>query len=962
MVTLWSRRGHERPDPSRYEKALLGDWQAADLHEQVPGTTNSITQHGHALCWNPTFNEVGRAPSEAAFDAIEDWSRAGAVTLTARGLNCQRRAKLKFGADRLRCVPCGGSVLSVGKLAPGQGNYYLHSVAQGAEDYYLFSGEAPGRWVGGGCGGLGLQGRVESEQFTSVLDGRDPATGDALGKRWATSKLPGFDLTFSAPKSVSVLWALGDEQLSRQMRDAHDRAVEAAVGYLERTASHARRGHAGCGQIETNGFLAAAFRHRTSRAGDPNLHTHVVVANRVRGSDGRWSALDGRALYRQARTAGTLYQSHLRHELRELGLTWNVAQTGVAEIDGVPRAVRREFSQRRQEIERSMAERGTTSARGAQIATLQTRKAKDYGVQVESLADDWRQRAEALGFDPTYVADLLRQGRQRATSHPNVETEHVYPHLRQSLLSQVGLTERASTFRERDVLRALAIAERDGMPVTSCEQIGRRLLSEPQVVHLGPTAPTDHPTEQRLTESAVGGSEHRMTTADLLATEAGLIDAAVRRVGEGCALAVPAEVDRALADRPHLSDEQVGMIRRLTEAGDGIAVVHALAGSGKTTALGAAVEAWRASGNYVLGACLSARAAAVLRNETGLETSTLAQLLLEVRDSRFRGFAANTVLLVDEAGQVGTRAVAELAQHLDRAGGKLVLVGDTHQLPEIEAGGAFRGLAQRLPVAELTVNYRQADPAEKARVAELRSGDVEAALRMYDEVGRLRRGSTADEVHERLVADWYAAWRRQPSEAGRADVIMLGLTNAEVEQLNQRARTRLAEEGLVGGPGLVAGPRTFQPGDHVVTRQNDRTVGVLNGDRWVVVAADLTRGELELRPDGREGEPVRLPRQYLDREELQHGYALTVNVAQGSTVDAAFILGSDSAYREAGYTAATRARNDTSFYVVEEAETSTGCGERHGPIGGDPADALDEFAASLERSRAQSMAIDIVPD
>lgn len=847
-------------------------------------------------------------------------------------------------------------MLSVGKLAPGQGNYYLHSVAQGAEDYYLFSGEAPGKWVGGGCGGLGLQGRVESEQFTFVLDGCDPATGDALGKKWAMSKLPGFDLTFSAPKSVSVLWALGDEQVSRQMQDAHDRAVEAAVGYLERTASHGRRGHAGSKQIETSGFLAAAFRHRTSRAGDPNLHTHVVIANRVRGLDGRWSALDGRALYRQARTAGTLYQSHLRHELRELGLTWNVAQTGVAEIEGVPRAVRREFSQRRQEIERSMAERGTTSARGAQIATLQTRKSKDYGVQVESLADDWRQRAEALGFDRTYVADVLEEGRQRTASHRDVETEHVYPHLRQALLSEVGLTEKASTFRERDVLRALAIAERDGLPVASCEQIGRRLLSEPEVVHLGLEPPGGQVTEHRPTDSAIGRSEHRMTTADLLSTEAGLIDGAVRRVGEGCALAVPVEVDRALADRPHLSDEQIDMVRRLTEAGDGIAVVHALAGSGKTTALGAAVAAWGTSGFHVLGACLSARAAAVLRDETGLETSTLAQLLLEVRDSRFRGFAANTVLLIDEAGQVGTRAVAELAQHLDRVGGKLVLVGDTHQLPEIEAGGAFRGLAQRLPVAELTVNYRQTDAAEQIRVAELRSGDVEAALRMYDEAGRLKRGATADEVHERLVADWYAAWRRQPSEADRADVIMLGLTNAEVEQLNQRARIRLAEEGLIGGPGLVVGQRVFQPGDHVVTRQNDRQVGVLNGDRWVVMTADSALGELKLRPDGRDGDAVRLPRQYIDREQLQHGYALTVNVAQGSTVDAAFILGSDSAYREAGYTAATRARHDTSFYVVEGPETSAACGDRHGPVQEAHVDPLDNLSARLERSRAQLMA------
>lgn len=850
-------------------------------------------------------------------------------------------------------------MLSVGKLSPGQGNYYLRSVAQGAEDYYLFSGEAPGRWLGGGCGGLGLAGRVKAEHFTSVLDGCDPQTGESLGKRWATSKLPGFDLTFSAPKSVSVLWALGDDLLREQMRDAHDRAVDAALGYLERTASHARRGHAGSEQIGTGGFVAAAFRHRTSRAGDPNLHTHVVVANRVRGDDGKWSALDGRAFYRQARTAGTLYQSHLRYELRELGLSWNVARTGVAEIDGVPRAVRREFSQRRQEIEQHLAERGNTSARAAQIATLQTRKAKDYGVQVETLADDWQGRAAALGFDRSAIEDLLVEGRQQRER--TLDRPEEYEQIREALLSPAGLTERASTFRERDVLRAVSIAQPQGASVADVERTARVVLQETAVVRLAPTDLGSGTTQQPAdsNQRAVGRSEQHYTTRDLLEIEQRLVDSATRRLQEGSAVAVPALVEAALSARAHLSTEQVGMVRRLTSDGDGVSVVHALAGSGKTTALGAAVEAWRASGYHVIGACLSAKAASVLRDETGVDASTMAQLLLEVQDRRFRGFAVNTVLLIDEAGQVGTRALAAVADQLDRAGAKLVLVGDTHQLPEIEAGGAFAGLVKRLPVCELTVNYRQVEPAEKARVAELRAGDVAEALRMYDDAGRVVRGSTADELRDRLTQDWYAAWRRQPTEKKRADVVMLGLTNAEVEDLNRRARARLVDEGLVGGPGLVCGQRTFQVGDHVVTRQNDRRIGVLNGDRWVIDAVDNAGGQLGLRPDGRAGDVVLLPRDYLDRDDLQHAYAVTVNVAQGSTVDTAFVLGSDAAYREAGYTAATRARGDTNFYVVTVPEPDE-CHESHQleVRGQPPGDELEDLVQALGRSHAQAMALD----
>lgn len=842
-------------------------------------------------------------------------------------------------------------MLSVGKLAPGQGNYYLRAVAQGAEDYYLFSGEAPGRWVGGGCGGIGINGRVDTRHFSSVLDGCDPLTGEALGKRWATSKLPGFDLTFSAPKSVSLLWALGDDELQAKMREAHDRAVDAAIGYLERTASHTRRGHAGADRIDSSGFLAAAFRHRTSRAGDPNVHTHVVVANRVRGRDGRWSALDGRALYRQARTAGTLYQSQLRHELRELGLTWNVASTGVAEIDGVPRLVRREFSQRRQEIERHLAERGKSSARAAQVATLQTRKAKDYGVQVETLVDDWRRRAAEHGFDREVIERLLCEGRERA--RPEQDHGPEYTELRDALLSPSGLTERASTFHERDILRALSIAMTEGAEVLEIEQLAEALRKESDVVRL-------KPPDQSRELDPVGRSEARYTTTDLLRIECQLVDDAGRRLDEGAAIAMPLSVEQALTARPHLSGEQVAMVRRLTEKGDGVSVVHALAGAGKTTALAAAVEAWSASGHHVIGACLSAKAAGVLRAETGVDASTVAQLLIEVRDNRFRGFAPNTVLLVDEAGQVGTRALAEIAGHLDRVGAKLVLVGDTHQLPEIEAGGAFRGLVRRLPVCELTVNYRQVEPAEKARVAELRSGDVGLALRMYDDAGRVVRGATSDELRERLTQDWYGEWRRQPTEERRADVVMLGLTNAEVEDLNRRARDRLVEAGLVSGPGLVAGQRTFQPGDRVVTRQNDRRVGVLNGERWIVSSADPVGGTLALRPDGRAGENVVLPRDYLERDDLQHGYAVTVNVAQGSTVDTAFVLGSDAAYREAGYTAATRARGETRFYVVSEPDQDN-CHGRELGHGAQvfEADALAELAVAMDRSRGQAMALDL---
>jgi conjugative relaxase-like TrwC/TraI family protein len=368
-------------------------------------------------------------------------------------------------------------VLSIGKLGRGQEGYYLQAVARGVEDYYLGSGEAAGRWIGGGCGGLGLTGRVDAAALTAVLDGRSPVDPQrSLLSLRRPDRLPGYDLTFSAPKGVSLLFALGDPALMLEVRQAHDAAVTAALGYLEREAGEVRRGKDGVTRLPGGGFVAAAFRHRTSRAGDPQLHTHVLVANMTLGADGRFSALDGQQLYAQAKTAGTLYQAVLRHELRGLGLRWVVRDNGLAEPAGVPHRVLRAFSRRRVEIEAAMAERGSSSRAGAQAATLATRKAKDYGVRPESLAAEWHARADALGFGASARTRLLGELPARLPEPADL--------LRASaeLLSPAGLTAKASTFTRPDALRGWCVQLPQGAPVAEVEALADRLLACPDVL------------------------------------------------------------------------------------------------------------------------------------------------------------------------------------------------------------------------------------------------------------------------------------------------------------------------------------------------------------------------------------------------------------------------------------------------------------------------------------------------
>ena len=316
-------------------------------------------------------------------------------------------------------------MLSIGTLRGDGATYYLRSVASGAEDYYVGRGEAPGRWLSHLANELGLEGRVDGRELGEVLEGRDPVSGERLS-RSRHRRVPGFDLTFCAPKSVSVLWALSDHDVARAVRDAHGIAVEAAMGYLERAACWSRRGTNGVIQVAGTGFVGAGFRHRTSRTGDPHLHTHVVVANATRSDDG-WGTLDGRHLFLHAKTAGYLYQAQLRAELsRRLGVEWTPVRHGYAEIVGVPKAVLGLFATRSDEIKQEMAARGVTSARAAQYATLHTRRAKDHDLDPTYLSRRWADQAAAVGFTPDEVRGLVGRITPELLTRHQIETIHAH--------------------------------------------------------------------------------------------------------------------------------------------------------------------------------------------------------------------------------------------------------------------------------------------------------------------------------------------------------------------------------------------------------------------------------------------------------------------------------------------------------------------------------------------------------
>jgi len=860
-------------------------------------------------------------------------------------------------------------MLNIGKLLQGQADYYLDAVARSQEEYYTGSGEAAGYWLGEAAQQLGLAGEVTEEGLHRLLAGAHPITAQRLGSPPRSHRVAGFDLTFRAPKSVSLLYGLGGFQTASQVRAAHEEAIAQALEYLERHAAVVSRGHARERQERAAGLIAAAYQHRTSRAGDPLLHTHVLVANLGQGSDGRWTALDGRPLYRHAKTAGYLYQAVLRVELtRRVGVAWGPVHNGVADVRGIHRPVIEAFSQRRHQIHQRLAEVGQHTARSAQTAALQTRPAKQKGISQATLRASWRRRAAGQGLTTRSLAAVLGQ----ATARPPTQAE--LGAASAQMASPQGLTLHASTFTRRHVLQGLCDTLPPGcdVAVADLERLADQFLTS-RLIHPVTADPwaawMDRGIQRR--PGWGGAGEWHYTTGELLATEAAAVQAAIGRRAQGVGVVPQPVLDQVLATHrparatevdhgepggPVLSDEQAAMVRALVTSGDGVQLVNAKAGSGKTTALRVACDAWHQAGYRVIGAALAARAARQLQQAAAIPADTIARLLGDLDNPTTPGMDPGIVLLIDEAGMVGTRQLARLLAHAQHAGAKVVLVGDVQQLPEIEAGGLFRGLVQRLGAIELQENQRQRQPWERQALDLLRTGNAVAAIVRYAQHGRIVAASRAGRLRSRLVQDWWAAAQRP----GERPPIMIALRHADVADLNQRARALLAQHGRLGPEPITIGGRDFAAGDRIVTLRNARQLGVQNGTFATVTAIDHQARALRVRTD--DGRDLTLPRWYLDshgwlgdRQRVDHAYAITCHKSQGMTTDRAFVLASDDLYRQWGYVAMSRGQLDNRLYLTSGEHPLAD--ELDTPL--EPArDAVLAITEALEQSRAQYLALD----
>ncbi len=571
-------------------------------------------------------------------------------------------------------------------------------------------------------------------------------------------------------------------------------------------------GNEGVERLVGGGLVGAAFRHRSSRAGDPQLHTHVVVANAAQDPDGRWSALDGRHLYAQARTAGFLYQAELRAGLTErLGVEWGPVVKGNADLVGIPADVYAEFSKRRARIVAAAGPDATADEN--RTAALRTREAKQSEPEPGALFAEWAARAAALGFGAGEIDAWCRSGSRgvdlhrdpsRVSAPSSTESVPVPPDLGREL------TEHQSSFDRRHVLQAVAEYASAGATVGEVEAIADEFLQGGMVVALG-----------------VGHYGVCYSTPALLRIEARVLGWADedrnREIG------IASHPETATERDGRYTPEQVRMVESITTDGAGVSVVIGAAGSGKTFALAAARAAWERNGYTVIGCALAARAAQQLQTDTRIPSVTIDRLLLDLASPDLPGLSPSTVLVVDEAAMVGTRKLARLLQYGHWGQTKVVLVGDPHQLAEIEAGGAFVALAQRLGAVRLVENRRQRDPVEARAVGELRAGHVDTAIRRLADHGRVTVAPDRETAYEQIIDAWHH------SKLTYRSVVMLATRRVDVDMLNLMARERLNEAGTYGDARRLVGGREYAVHDEVVMLKNDRRLGVVNGETGSVI-------------------------------------------------------------------------------------------------------------------------------
>ncbi len=836
-----------------------------------------------------------------------------------------------------------------GDQASGYAAYLTSTSSRG--DYYTGVGEqgeheeggglAPSRWHGSpemfATLGIDRDGPVGREDLAAMMAGVSPRDGSELRRAGGNgTRVAGIDLTFSAPKSVSALWAVSSPYERARIEAAHAKAVEGALARIEREVELVRTRNEGKLEWQkAERLVAAEFTHTASRltrdqerggVPDPQLHSHLVVLGAQR-ADGRFVAVDSRELFRSARGNGAWYRAELAHNLGELGLGV-LGRTGrdgrYFEVGGVPSVLTARWSARAGEIEQAARRFRTRYGREPRAGelgdlTVSTRGTKTVtaGVNVD---EAWRAVGAEHGLTRERVEALYGE-RDREREPRDLARE---------LLGD-AVAERA-TVSERDLkARAYELAAGVCHP-REAEQLVKELERSGELV----------PLEGDL-----------RTTRELRELERATLERASDRAAEpgapvGEASLKAARIEALREMKAPLSIEQREALERVTGEG-GVSILVGQAGTGKGAVLGAAAHAWRAAGYEVIGTAVAGATARRLAADAKLKRAmTTDALLHRVENDRVR-VDRDTVVVMDEAGMADTRRLAALVKLTAERDSKLLLVGDQAQLPSIGAGGMFEQMQERVPTAELTEVHRAHHEWERQAWAQVRDGQATRALAAYEANDRLHVTETREQAAAQMLERWDQARREHPE---RKTVMLTDASNAEMDRINAQAQELRAQAGDVGAreAQLPGRPYGLRAGDEVMLTAAFYPPGAERVENGSLAHVVEVSGDRELTVRTQEPEPREVALDTQQFAELRLSYAQHVYKAQGRTVDEAYVLmGGSQTDRERAYVALTRARERTDVYV---------CREDLGEQGMD-AGAIERLAERIEISNAKQPSIAI---
>ncbi len=802
-----------------------------------------------------------------------------------------------------------------------------------------------------------VRARIRSQvaaEFFRAEHGRDPRDARELSgaiaklSRPRTTAVGGYDLTFSPVKSVSTLWAIAPPDVAAQIELAHHEAVTDALAFIEARALYSREGTNGVRQVDVTGLVATAFTHRDSRAGDPDLHTHVAVANKVQTLSGKWLAIDGRILFKAKVTASETYNTALEKHLRtRLGLVFaeragtERGKRPVREVVGVDPALNQRWSTRRASIESRRGELATTFQGDhgrpptvveaillAQQATLETRDAKHEPRTLAEQRAAWGEQAEQVLGGPAGVSFMVANALSTGRAAPAATVDAAWVREAAQRVRD-EIQSRRSTWQvwhvRAEAHRQVRAANLPAHQVDAVVDLVTDQTLAATSIRLTPIGDgVEEPAELRRADgssvyeiagSAVYTSEEVLAAEKRLLHAAGLTDG--HRASQG---AVEMALLEQAANRVALNPGQAALVTQMSTSGARLQLAIAPAGAGKTTAMRALTAAWVEDGGTILGLAPSAAAAAVLREQTGATTDTLAKLTWSISNDDMPDWAAaigpRTLVVIDEAGMADTLSLDTTVAFITDRGGQVRLIGDNQQLAAIGAGGVLRDIAATHGALHLSELMRFTDPVEGAASLALRDGRPEA-FGFYLDHDRVHVGDLAT-----ITQHVFAAWATD--RAARLDALMLAPTRDLVSQLNQQAQHhqqaqahRLAARDP--GPGVrLADGNAAHVGDTIVTRNNDRRLRVgaddwvKNGDRWTVhtVHRDGSLGVHHLST----GRPVSLPTEYV-AAAAELGYASTIHGAQGISVDTVHSVATGEESRQQLYTMLTRGADANHLYL-----------------------------------------------